>query len=191
MDWLQRAKRFYVIFSILLMALGLFFILYPMATLRTVCYLLGVLSILIGLVKIVGYFVRRDRLAFQFDLALGILSLVLGVLLCCHPGNLMVLLQFLMGLFILFESVFKFQTALDAKRCGFRRWWSIFLTALLSAAAGLLLLLNPFAGARALVILLGITLVVDGLQNLVVVLFTSRYIRHNLDEDDFDIVMDE
>ena len=192
MNWLKRAKYVYLILSVLLIAMGLFLICRPMATLLTVCYLLGTLSILLGLVKIIGYFSRgAERLAFQFDLALGILSLILGILLCCHPGNLVVLLQFLIGLFILFDGVFKFQTALDARRCGLTRWWSILVAAILSAAAGLLLLLNPFCSAKAMVVLLGITLVVNGIQNLVVLLYTFRRIRHNPDDDDFDIVFEE
>ena len=192
MDWLTRAKRLYIALSALLIALGLFLICRPVATLLTICYLLGVLSIFFGLVKLIGYFSRsRVRLAFQFDLALGILSLVVGILLCCHPGNVMVLLQFLIGLFILFESVFQFQTALDARRLGLGRWWSILLASLLSAAAGLLLLLNPFGSAKAMVVLLGISLVVHGIQNLMVVFYTARHIRHTPDDDDFDIVFEE
>ena len=192
MNWIKRAKYVYLILSVLLIALGLFLICRPVATLLTVCYLLGILSILLGLVKIIGYFNHSaDRLVFQFDLALGILSLILGILLCCHPGNLVVLLQFLIGLFILFDGVFKFQTALDARRWGLTRWWSILMAAILSAAAGLLLLLNPFGSAKAMVVLLGITLVVNGIQNLVVLLYTFRRIRHNPDDDDFDIVFEE
>lgn len=192
MDWFKRVKCLSILFSILPIALGVFLICWPAATLLTVCYLLGIFMILFGLVKLIGYFSRKSyREAFRFDLFLGILSLVLGILLCCHPGDVVALLQFLIGIFILVDSVLKFQTALEARRFGLARWWSIFLVALLSAVGGLLLLLNPFGSAKALVVLLGITLVVDGAQNLIVVLYTARHIRRNASDDDFDIVFEE
>lgn len=192
LDWLQRAKRLYLVLSILLIALGLFLICRPAATLLTICYLLGILCLLFGGFKLIGYFSKGSyRTAFRFDLPLGILSLILGILLCWHPGNVVALLQFFIGSFILVDGVLKFQTALDARRCGLSRWWGILTAALLSAAAGLLLILNPFGGAKAMVVLLGVTLVVDGFQNLIVVLYTARHIRRNPDDDDLDIVFEE
>ena len=114
---------------------------------------------------------------------------MLGILLLIHPGNLSSLVQFVTGLFILIDSIFKFQTSLDAKRFGLTRWWTILLVAIVSAAAGLLLVFNPFGGAKALMVLLGVTLIAGGLQNLIVVLYTVKY-RDNISHD-FDIVYDE
>ena len=72
---------------------------------------------------------------------------------------------------------------------GLNRWWSVLAAALLSAAAGLLLIFNPFAGARALMTLLGITLIIEGVQNLFVVIYTTRHFRQG--PDDLDIVYEE
>ena len=186
MDWFQGARRLSIVLSILLTALGLFLIFRPAATLLTVCILLGIFCLLFGLVKLIGYLARRPEMpAFSWDLPLSILSLVLGLLLCFHPGNVVVLLQLLTGIFILADSILKFQTAWQARRFGLPRWWSILLAALLSAAAGLLLLFNPFGTAEAMVVLLGVTLVVDGIQNLLVALYTFRH-RSRGPDDDFD-----
>ena len=190
MDRIKKAKWAYVLMALIMIMLGVCVILKPDASLLTICYIIGAICIVFGIVKFISYFSKDSYgLAFQFDFALGIFSLVLGILLCIHPGNMIVLVQFVTGLFILIDSVFKFQTSLDAKRFGMQRWWTILAVAMLSAAAGLLLVLNPFGSARALMILLGITLAAGGVQNLFVVIYTVKYIQkcpHN-----FDIVYEE
>lgn len=190
MDRIKRAKWAYVTLALAMVALGLCLIIFPGASLRTICCLIGVVCMVFGVIKFIGYFSRDIYgLAFQFDFALGIFALVLGILLLIHPGNLISLVQFVTGLFILIDSIFKFQTSLDAKRFGLTRWWTILLVAIVSAAAGLLLVFNPFGGAKALMVLLGVTLIAGGLQNLIVVLYTVKY-RDNISHD-FDIVYDE
>lgn len=190
MERIKRAKWAYVILAAAMIGLGLCLIAWPGTSVLAICYLVGAICIAFGIIKFIGYFSKDVYgLAFQFDFALGIFALVLGVLLCVHPGNMIVLVQFVTGLFILIDSVFKFQTSLDAKRFGLRRWWTILVVAVISAAAGILLVLNPFAGAEAMMILLGLTLVTDGLQNLVVVLYTVKYIQKM--PRDFRVVYEE
>ena len=185
MKRIRQAKWTYVLLSLCMIALGLYIVLHPGASLLTICYLTGAFCILF-----IGYFSRDAYgLAFQFDFALGIFALVLGILLLFHPGNVVALIQFLTGLFILIDSVFKFQTSLDARRFGLKRWWSILLAAALSAIAGIFLLFNPF-GAAALMVLVGIALIVGGLQNLIVVLYTVKYVRRPPSEDDPDVIWD-
>lgn len=190
MHWMQQAKRFYILLSVAITLLGLVVAIWPIASLYTICYLIGAVSILFGVVKLISYFSRDGAgWVFQFDLALGALAVVLGLILCFHPGNVLSLLQFIIGLFILVDGLVKLRTALDARRMGLNRWWSILVAALLSVGAGLLLVFNPFAGARALMTLLGITLIIEGVQNLYVVLYTTRHFRQQ--PDDIDIVFEE
>jgi len=175
MQMIKRAKWSYILISALLIALGACVIVRPGISAQTLCLLIGTLCILFGIAKCSGYLARDQYgLAFQFDLALGILALVIGILLCAHPGGIVRLVPFMVGQFILTDGVFKVQTAVDAKRFGLARWWSILLLALLCMAGGILLMVSPTAGAKVLMMLLGLALAVDGAQNLAVVLYTVR-----------------
>ena len=108
MDRIKRAKWAYVTLALAMVALGLCLIIFPGASLRTICCLIGVVCMVFGVIKFIGYFSRDIYgLAFQFDFALGIFALVLGILLLIHPGNLSSLVQFVTGLFILIDSIFK------------------------------------------------------------------------------------
>lgn len=175
MELIRRAKNAYIAVSVVMLVFGLVLILWPQMSMSVLCTALGIVMVIFGIVKLAGYF-SKDlfRLAFQFDLALGILTLLLGLVLILHPEHMIAVIPSLLGIFILLDGVFKIQTAADARRFGLERWWGILVMALLSGGFGLLLLLNPLEGASALMILLGITILVDGVQNLLVVLYTVR-----------------
>ena len=77
---IKAAKIGYIMISILLCVLGIVLIAVPDFSLTLLCRLGGGIMVLFGLIKIVGY-CSKDlyRLAFQFDLAFGILLVALGV----------------------------------------------------------------------------------------------------------------
>lgn len=178
MEFIKRAKRAYIITSCVMILLGVLLTIFPETSLLTVCYILGAFLTFFGVVKLVGYF-SKDlfRLAFQFDFALGIFALVAGILILIHPAGVAAMTPVIIGVFILMDGVFKLQTAFDARRFGLSRWWGILLLALLTGFCGLFLIIDPFTGAEALMILLGVTLAVDGIQNLIVAAYTVRAVR--------------
>lgn len=178
MGLIKKAKWAYIGVSAIMILLGLMLTLYPKISALAVCYIIGGVVTLFGIVKLIGYF-SKDlyRLAFQFDFALGIFALIVGVLMLIHPKNIVKIMPVIIGVFVLMDGVFKLQTARDAYMFGMNRWWGIFLLAVLTCLAGLFLVMNPFEGAEAMMILLGITSILDGVQNLIVVACTVKTAR--------------
>ena len=140
-----------------------------------------------GAVKLLSYF-SRDlfRLAFQFDFALGIFAVLAGILILLHPTNVVNVMPVIIGVFVLLDGSFKIQTARDAKIFGLHGWWGILVLAILTCLGGLFLIINPFSGAVALMILLGATLIMDGIQNLCVVAYTVKAASPEIDYVDED-----
>ena len=75
----------------------------------------------------------------------------------------------------------KIQTSHDAKLFGPVYWWGILVFGILSCICGLLLIMNPFEGASALMILLGISLIADGIQNLWITAYTVKSMKPKAD----------
>lgn len=76
---IQAVKKSYVVISVTLCAIGLLMILRPVLSLSAVGIIVGIILGVSGVVKLIGY-LSRDlyQLAFQFDLALGILLMALS-----------------------------------------------------------------------------------------------------------------
>lgn len=180
MKTIREAKVLYILCSSLMAAAGLFLILRPDTSASLLCIVAGAFLVLFGACKIFGYFTYDAyQLAFQFDLALGIFSALLGVVLLVHPGRVLSIVSILLGLFVLVDGVFKLQTAGDARRFGLPHWWLILVGGILCIAAGAFLIFDPFDGGRLMMITVGVSLLIDGIQNLFNALYTVR-ILHRL-----------
>ncbi len=178
MKYVQAAKSFYIVCSILLCILGILLICWPTLSAEIVCIVLGVVSLVYGAEKILGYFSRdMYRLAFQFDFALGIFVAIIGVVLLLRPGKVLNLLDFIVGLFVLIESVFKVQTSVDACRFGLKGWWLILTGALICAVIGLLLVLDLLSGTSLVMTFVGISLLTDGSQHLFNAFYTIKVMK--------------
>ena len=180
--WPMRvAKTGYVVISVLLLVLGAALLIWPEASVRWIGMLLGIGMIVFGIIKLVGYF-SRDlfRLAFQYDLAFGVLLIALGVITLVQPNGTMSFLCVVYGIPVLADGLFKVQIALDSRRFGIRRWWLIMLTAAVTVLLGVLLVLRPAEAARTLAWMMGLSLVVDSVLNIIVALTTVKIVRNQM-----------
>ena len=169
MNLTKKSVGAYIAMAVVLLALGICFIAWPSASAQTVCSLAGAAVALFGMVKLIGYFVRkRSGLELQFDFALGIIALVLGLTVIAFAGNIVRAIPVFLGIFILVDGVFKLQTAFDAKRYGLPGWWAILAGAAVVCTVGLVLILRRSESAATMTVILGVALALDGIQNLVV-----------------------
>ena len=135
------------------------------------CRIMGGILLLFGAVKIIGY-CSRDlyRLAFQYDLAFGILLMALGIILVIRTDMLIHLVCILMGVCVLADALLKIQTAVDARVFGIRWWWLILTAAILAGIVGFILIFRPSKSTAMIMVLLGISLLAEGILNLITVL---------------------
>ena len=188
---MQTAKAGYIVISAVLSLLGIFLMRQPDVSTAAVGTAAGVLLVIFGIVRLIGYF-SRDlyRLAFQFDLAVGILLLILGIILLTKPQNLLHFLCVVTGMYVTADGLMKLQTAHDAHRFGIASWWMILAAALLTSAAGVCLLVRPAQSVRIGMQLFGAVLLAEGLLNLLTVLVTVKIVR-NQKPDVIDIDYEE
>ena len=176
---MRVAKFGYVVISLLFCALGILMIVMPTVSPETFGIALGYAMVIFGAVKLVGYF-SHDlfRLAFQYDLASGLLMLLLGCVLLISPDRMLNILCTVFGILILSDSLLKIQISVDARRFGLKRWWLILAVATVSAVFGAILIFRPAESIRIMTVLLGISLFTDGVLNISTALCAVRIIRH-------------
>ena len=172
---MKRIKALYITISILSLLAGIALVIWPGASVITICYVVGSAAILVGAVRLAGYFSKDSyNLNFQFDFAMGLVFLILGTVLIFHPGDTVAVLHFSVGILVLVDSVFKLQTALDAKHFGLKKWWVMLLCALLCAGLGLVLVILSFRTAEILVRVTGAALVVNSGENILTAGYTVK-----------------
>lgn len=187
MKAVRIAKGGYVVSSIAFCAAGILLLLHPETSAAAICRGIGILLVVCGAFKICGY-LSEDlyRLAFQFDLAGGILAVIIGILMLFRSESVLRFLNLVLGIVVLIDGLLKIQTALDARRFGLERWWLIGAAAVIASILGFLIIIDPFgsAGVAGAMMLLGATLLMEGLLNLYVAVFTIK-IGKNKDKSNF------
>ena len=172
---MKRIKALYITISILSLLVGIALVIWAGASVITICYVVGSAAILVGAVRLAGYFSKDSyNLNFQFDFAMGLVFLILGTVLIFHPGDTVAVLHFSVGILVLVDSVFKLQTALDAKHFGLKKWWVMLLCALLCAGLGLVLVILSFRTAEILVRVTGAALAVNSGENILTAGYTVK-----------------
>ena len=176
---IRTAKAAYIALSALFCAMGIALMARPDITASWISVAVGVALIAFGAVKLAGYF-SRDlyRLAFQFDLAFGLLLVLIGSVMLMKPDLALSGVCVVMGIEAIADGLFKLQTAVDTRRFGLDRWWLILAMAVVAAAAGIALVLHPAKGVRILMTLLGATLLADGALNLCVGLCAVKIVAN-------------
>lgn len=177
---IQIAKGGYILSSLAFCVAGILLLLHPEVSASVLCKVMGVLLLVCGVIKIWGY-LSKDlyRLAFQFDLAFGILAVAIGLLMLLRSNTVIRFLNFVIGIVILTDGLFKIQTSIDAKRFGLAKWWMIALIAVVTSILGQLIVLDPFqnSGVLGTMMLLGCTLLMEGLLNLCVAVYTVKILK--------------
>lgn len=172
----KSAKIINVISAGLMSLAGLLLLVIPnLETMVAQRIVLGSLFGLTGAAKIFGYF-SNDlyRLAFQFDLAIGIFCILLTLLTELMPEYAFGTLPIIFAVYVSLDGLLKIQTSFDARRFGMKSWLLMLITAVVLFGAG------AFAVGAVLVQLLrpnavvGIALMVDGLENIWITASTVR-----------------
>lgn len=175
--WRQFRKGAIVV-SCGMLALGILMALWPDISALTVCIVFGIFCIVAGVYAMVRYFkLGVAGLFFRSDLSFGICSILLGVLLLLHPYGAVVFLPIAAGFFLIIGSVLDIQISVEMRRFHFGNWVVTLILGILNIIFALLLLINPFQGASILMIFVGVSLIIDSIQNFYSIYCISKAIK--------------
>ena len=174
-DIVKQAKISNLIIYSFMVAVGLAMLIFREIPTNVEMIILSVLCILVGGAKILGYF-SNDlyRLAFQFDLAIGLFLAIIGVLTLIVGSKDPLGTVRLFGIYIFIDGLLKLQTAFDAKKFGIASWLVILLTAILMVGVGIVGLLASYLEQISQLIVLDVALMLDGLVNIWITAYTVR-----------------
>lgn len=176
--FVKAAKTGYIAMSVICCILGIVLIVFPEISAAVIGKLMGVMMLVFGIVKLAGYFSRDFyRFAFQYDLSFGILLIALGILALLRTDNAMNFICIVLGVFVLTDGLFKIQLAVDSKKYGVRPWRLMLIFAVLTGIVGIILIFRPTESVPVLIMLLGISLLAEGILSMSTVLTAVRILR--------------
>lgn len=154
--------------SIIFVILGLFLFIKPNATITTISYIIGGILLILGIISIIRYF-RSDFgiNALDFDLVYGVLVSIAGLYLIIKPTLLAVIFPTILGIWIIVNSVTKFQYSLLLKKLNKSDFKYTLIISLLTFIWGLILLINPLKTVLRVTQIIGIFIIIYAVLDII------------------------
>ena len=134
-----------IILNILFLLFGIIIYLNPLVAANTVGIIIGIYFIVFGIFNIYEFLMRKIVPLFNFKVMLGILSIVLGLLVILNPFRLIKILTFTLGLYLSVQAIFKCIEALKLKKYNYDGWLLQFVISVLLLIFGVFITINPMA----------------------------------------------
>ena len=173
-----------LIFSALLVVIGLFLIIFPSYVSGIGRYIVGILVILLGIGRTVQYLRAVPLDPPRSDLAAAVLYLAIGILLLINASAVSEFLPLILEGVIAFSALLKLQRILDALQVGYKPLWVLPLVlGVICLAYDVFLMFNPFQwDLQVLYSCVGVGLLYAGVTDILVMLLYTRRARRYAEE---------
>ena len=160
-NYIRKLGRNSIILSIILLFFGLFMYTNPISTINVMMIVFGVILVLDGLVHLVSYFAIKDEYRFfSSELVQAIIYIILGFVLMLNYYNISYLLPIVLGIWIVVESLFKLQIALNIRDIYDSHWGLLLGMSIITALLGAVILFNPVQSLALLTRICGVVLMI-------------------------------
>ena len=171
-------KIWLAIAGILLIAVGIICLKNPVATLLSVAWLIGIITLLTGIFKLVFTFRTQAFLPNSGTRLLSaILLIVLGFILLGHKFFVTSSLPIIFALWVVIEGITIAVQSFDYKRAGFPGWWALLLMGIAAAVLGCCGLRNPVSAAKTLSVLISVGIILLGVSYLLALAGIKKFER--------------
>lgn len=174
--------------AIVAIVLGIVFVADPNGSGDAVCKVAGVAMIVLAAAMMIRYFTSAQL--FPENLIFSAVLLLLGIFFIAKSGVVMTVLGLFFGIFLVIDGASKIRDGIDAAKAKMQGWWIWFILALLTIVLGILVMFG-----ESVMTLLGVSLIVDGVSDIVTTLWLSagvRKVKKEIEKDEKDLgEMDE
>ena len=171
----EKIKNTLIATSILYLVFGIIMLFFPAMVITSVCYLVGVMFLFVGVSGIVMYIKAEFKTMFtSFTLIMSIIFGAFGIYVLLNPETFASFLPLVVGIFLLVDSINKLSMAFDLKKFEYSNWWQMLIVAFILLGCGLLLVFNPFEALSVSVQIIGAILIVDAATNIFTIYSYSK-----------------
>lgn len=166
-NYIKKYAKNSLLISLLLIAFSFFLIFKPVQSITIIMSILGLIIIAIGIVKMISYFTaHKEYRLYNFDLVQGIICIIAGGVIIFKPTIIFTFLQFIVGIWMIIQSIVKIQISLNLRTLSSKYWIATLILSILTLILGLVILFNPFATTIALTTICGIMLLISEISTM-------------------------
>ena len=154
--------------SIILLALGLLLLIFPIESISIAGYLIASILLLLGASYIIKIYKYRNELTTGdiIYIILSIASIVLSISIFIDPTWIIRVLNILVGVILILSALINLNNILKFKKDRTTSWWVYLSLILLVLLLGILVIVNPLWLAKVITRLAGLSLIISTLISM-------------------------
>ena len=153
----------FVVLGVICVVVGIMAMVWPDITLLTLGIFAGIFLMIAALMEIIDA-IFGDPGGRALSALLGVITLIAGVICFRRPGESLLAIVIVIGIYLIAEGVFRIVRALGSEG---RRWWGVGIGAL-DTVVGIVILSWPELGLATLAIFFAISMLVRGIVTIVI-----------------------
>lgn len=159
---IKKAAWSSVIESLAILILGILFIAWPDMMVKIISYIVGTFFIVKGVFQIISYFIEKGQNDFfNNGLLMGVISALIGVTALVMGEDIANVFRIVVGVFIIYESLVRINTAIKLSAAGIGIWKYILLLSIV------ILILGIFVTFNDVTTVIGWMMIISGIIGIV------------------------
>ena len=140
MNLIIKKDSYSIFISIVFFVIGLFMFLYPNDIVKFITYIVGVLFVVFGSLKLYSHYKLKESIG-NFELTLGISCVIIGIIIMFCNDIIEVVIRFAMGGYILANGMNKVIVSFNSRSYN-NKWIGLLIVGLLLIIGGLYIILK-------------------------------------------------
>lgn len=167
-EFFKRVKASMILSALMCLALGVVLLVWPKETIDIFCKVLAAGLIIMGILDLMSYFMNRAVQAFSG--ILGLIVMLVGFWVFIKPERVEGIIPIVIGAILTFHAIQDIKLAIETKRNGYEKWWSMLIIASISLIFGVVCIINAIGVVKLAIQVVGVALIYDGVTDLWVVM---------------------
>lgn len=174
-EFFKRLKTVSLVEALVCVIVGFLMIFCTDFTRETLIYLFAGLFIVVGIIKIIDYFMYGFE---PFGFILGIVDILVGIIFVANTQSILNsnIIGMLLGAILIIKSLFTIQESFDLRRMGAKKWWIDLLLSVVVIVFAVFILFSPNAD-RLIFQLSGTAIMISGILVFIDVFVVSAKVK--------------
>jgi uncharacterized membrane protein HdeD (DUF308 family) len=164
MKVLNNIKKYSLVSIVISIVVGLLFITFPDKCIKYTSLAVGIALVVMGIVGIINYFIDKSS---GFTLALGIVTTIVGIIVCIKYQAIISLIVVIFGIFILSTGLFNFVTSIKIITSSLLSGWLTLTLSIVTSIFGIIAITKSSELTQTIVQFIGVALIIYAVLDIV------------------------
>lgn len=153
--------------AIVQLVVGIILTVFPGGSLEVLCRLVGCGILVYGIVSLARAVQEKGT---GISISIDVVAIIAGIFFLARPSALASIVPFIVGVILIANGIINMNNAVSNRDMLGKKFISSAAGAVLLIILGILIILNPFSAAGVLVRIIGISLIIAAVENLITIM---------------------